>query len=198
MEGFEHVCKVALESENFVVASNLKFPVARQTRKLTREVQTHGYEVDLVGARNGCLVLASVKSFFGSGGVSCDGFRGLAKKESNKFKRYLLFNDPDIQHGVIAKAAEFFGYAESEVQLRLYVGKFRSEEDRRRIEEHLGKERDGFRTAEVIGIERIIDQIRNVAKRKMYQNDPVVMMMKALRYEERLKNKPDKRSKSRD
>jgi hypothetical protein len=41
MEGFEHVVKVALETEDLIVASNLKFPVARKTKK-HGEVQTHG------------------------------------------------------------------------------------------------------------------------------------------------------------
>ncbi len=67
MEGFEHLVKVALEAEQFIVSANLKFPVTMRTRKKDwEEEQTHGYEVDLVGARRNLLVLASVKSYFGS------------------------------------------------------------------------------------------------------------------------------------
>src|ERR1700722_4913359 len=49
-----------------MVSSGIKFSVKGQTRKATKEIQKHGYEVDLVGARADKLVLASVKSFFGS------------------------------------------------------------------------------------------------------------------------------------
>ena len=46
MEGFEHIVKVALETENLIVAPNLKFFVPRQTKKQSvEEWQTHGYEV---------------------------------------------------------------------------------------------------------------------------------------------------------
>lgn len=57
MESFEHLCKVALEAEDFVVTSNVKFFVRRQTRKKAYpEYQTHGYEVDLVAARGDRLI----------------------------------------------------------------------------------------------------------------------------------------------
>ena len=69
MEGFEHLVKVALEADKYVVSGNLKFPVRMRTKKkIHDEWQTHGYEVDLVGAKQDSLVLASVKSFFGSRG----------------------------------------------------------------------------------------------------------------------------------
>jgi hypothetical protein len=84
VESFEHLCKVALEAEGFVVTSNVKFFVRRLTSKKSREeYQTHGYEVDLVGARSDQLVLAEVKSFFGSRGVNRQSFRGLA--DESKF-----------------------------------------------------------------------------------------------------------------
>lgn len=190
MEGFEHVCKVALEAEHFVVASNLKFPVPRKTRKKTHEVQTHGYEVDLVGARGDRLVLASVKSYFGSRGVSKEGFRGLSdKNRPSQFKRYVLFNDLDVQQGVITKAAKMFGYPESAVELRLYVGKFCGKEDERLITAHLMTEREGFRAVEVIGLRMILNFVREVASRKTYLNDPVVLLMKALELETRRSKK---------
>ena len=73
MEAFESFVAIALESEGFVVSGAVKFPVTRQVRKPQRvEVQTHGFEVDLVAANAERLVLASVKSFFGSRGVVLD------------------------------------------------------------------------------------------------------------------------------
>src|SRR4051812_18310454 len=49
-EAFESFGAVALESEGFVVPPAVKFPVQLRTRKAAyEELQTHGYEVDLIG-----------------------------------------------------------------------------------------------------------------------------------------------------
>ncbi len=72
MESFEHLVKVFLESQcqQYVVTTNVKFPIRKKTRKVEREeYQTHGHEVDIVAARFDSLLLGSVKSFFGSKGV---------------------------------------------------------------------------------------------------------------------------------
>jgi len=179
MEGFEHVCKVALEADNFVVATNLKFPVKRQTSKKTLEIQEHGYEVDLVGARRDKLVLASVKSYFGSQGISRHGFRGLSE-ESKYWKQHSLFNFPDIQEGIIKKACEMFGYDQEHVELRLYVGKFKSIADQEAIKRELSTPKEGLRSVEVIDIESIVQKLHQVCESKTYRNDPVVMTIKAL------------------
>jgi FAD/FMN-containing dehydrogenase len=63
VEAFESFVALALEIEGLVVSEAMKFDIARQT---TSGLQAHGYEVDLVGARHDLLVLASVKSYFGS------------------------------------------------------------------------------------------------------------------------------------
>jgi len=121
MEAFEQFVKIALEAEDLVVASGVKFPVKRQVRKAERaEFQTHGYEVDLVGARADSLVLATVKSFFGSLGVTSRTVAG----ESGNTGAYRLLNEPEIRNGVVERAAERFGYDISQVHLRLYVGKW--------------------------------------------------------------------------
>lgn len=188
MEGFEHVVKVALEAEQFIVAGNLKFPVKRQTRKAAyEEMQEHGYEIDLVGARADKLVLASVKSFFGSQGVSEAGFRGLSKTSKPKLeKRYILFNEHDVQAGVIRAACERFGYAPEQVELRLYVGKFRSEAARTAITEYLAVPVPGLRPVRVIGLQEILDGVLAVVESKTYFNDPVIMTLKALKHAHRL------------
>ncbi len=77
MEAFEHIVKVYLETQGYTVSSNVKFPVPLLTNKRTRrEVQTHGYEVDVVASRVNELVLGSVKSYLGSKGVNRQGFSG--------------------------------------------------------------------------------------------------------------------------
>lgn len=187
MEGFEHLVKVALEAEHLIVSSNLKFPVKMRTQKRNREEeQTHGYEVDLVGARSDLLVLASVKSFFGSTGVSQHGFRELAKitnptaGQLRGFNLYKLFNEKQIREGVIAEAAKRFGYARRQVELRLYVGKFQNNEAKENIKKYLGKMRAGKGHVKVYDLGGILTKLFKVLESKMYFNDPVVMTLKAL------------------
>ena len=77
MEAFESFVAISLEAERFVVSPAVKFPVRLPTRKQAYgEIQTHGYEVDLVAARADRLVLATVKSFFGSRGVVAEHVTG--------------------------------------------------------------------------------------------------------------------------
>ncbi len=72
MEAFEAFVALALEDEGLVVSESVKFPVRLRTRRQDQdEIQTHGYEVDLVGACADRLVLASVKPCLGSRGGRC-------------------------------------------------------------------------------------------------------------------------------
>lgn len=177
MQAFEHVCKIALEQEDFVVASNVKFPITMKTkRKDRKEYQTHGYEVDLIGARRNRLVLAEVKSFFGSRGVNLQGFRGLADaSKTTYFKRYKIFNDYILRRRIVEQAANRYGYKVDQVELRLYVGNFRNENCRIKIEKHLAEKQ-----TKVIGLSEVVELLLDVSKSKTYTDDPVVMTIKAL------------------
>jgi hypothetical protein len=106
MEAFETFVALALETEGLVVSEAVKFDIARQT---SSGYQTHGYEVDLLGARRDRLVLASAKSFFGSKGVHADHVAGVSKTASYN-KRYALLNDPAIRDRVVEIAGERYGY----------------------------------------------------------------------------------------
>ena len=186
MEGFEHVVKVALETENLIVSSNLKFPVKRQTKN--GRIQEHGYEIDLVGARHDRLVLASVKSFFGSKGVNRQGFETLADSKKRKhLGRFTLFNDPKIQKGIVTKAAARFGYSEDKVEVRLYVGKF-FEKDKADIIQHVHNNSFGCWKIKVIDLNEIVAVLFKVLENKTYFNDPVVMTLKALEKAKLLRN----------
>jgi hypothetical protein len=182
MEAFEHLAKVALEAEGFLVTSNLKFPLRRRTKKRTRqESQVHGYEVDLIGARRNSLVLASVKSFFGSRGVKRQGFRGIADPDKRQhFDRYKLFNQQDVRKGVIREAARRFGYSHKQVELRLYVGKFKSR-DEAVIRKHLGMIQAGAGPIKVIGLHEVLEKLWPLAESKTYYDDPVIVTLKALK-----------------
>jgi hypothetical protein len=80
-----------------VVSESVKFPVTRQTAKAAyNEVHTHGYAVDLVAARADRLVLATVKSFFGSQGVKADRVTGQTANARWR-KADALLNDAEIR-----------------------------------------------------------------------------------------------------
>jgi hypothetical protein len=109
VEAFESFVAVALETEGFVASEAVKCPVKRKTAKIAyAEEQTHGDEVDLVAARNGRLVLATVKSFFGSRGVVADHVMGAATSDNGR-RLYLLLHDIAIRDGVVRAAADRYG-----------------------------------------------------------------------------------------
>jgi hypothetical protein len=116
----ESLFKQEDEKRHFVVSTNVKFPVERKTRKRAYyEYQTHGYEIDLVAARRDCLVLAGVKSFFGSRGVSRQCFRGLAdERRRTSYERVKGFDDPELRNDVTAKACELYEYKPHQVEWR--------------------------------------------------------------------------------
>src|SRR3954462_11274636 len=103
-----------MEDEGFVVSEAVKFPVAVPVTSREGE-QTHGFEVDLVGARSDRLVLASGKAFFCSRGVVADHVLGLAGPALNR--RYALLNNPVVRDGVIAGACDRYGYDISQVEI---------------------------------------------------------------------------------
>ncbi len=181
MEAFEQFVAVALEAERFVVSPAVKFRVRRQTKKTAyTEMQTHGYEVDLVAARADRLVLATVKSFFGSRGVVAE---HVANKSSKHGKLYMLLNDEEIRDGVIRSACEEYGYEASQVQLRLYVGKFAAPKKgthEAAIREWCGTQHAGAGRIEVFGVEQVVEAVRESAALKQYRDNPVLVTMKVL------------------
>ena len=179
MEGFEQFVAVALSSEGYIVSSNLKFPVARRTKKQGyAEVQEHGYEVDLVGARADRLLLVSVKSFFGSAGVKADDVLGSGKGAGG----YRLLNDPEIRDGVITKAARRYGYATEQIRLRFCVGRFAGKDgaNERRVREWCATQVAGGGPIELLAVRQLIESVRAVAGQKTYLDNPVVVAMKVL------------------
>jgi hypothetical protein len=171
-----------------IVSGNQKFHVSIKSRKRDREeTQTHGYEIDLVGARQDALVLASVKSFFGSRGVSRHGFRDLSEiadppsdRQHKAFNLYKIFNEPELRTKIIEEAARRYGYSDDQVELRLYVGRFGNELDRRDITAHLKTVRAGKGSIRVVALDEIVRSLFSVLESKTYINDPVISTLKAL------------------
>jgi hypothetical protein len=183
VEAFESFVALALEEEGFVVSPAIKFPVRRRTRRADRpEYQQHGYEVDLVGARSDRLVLATVKSFFGSKGVAAPYVTGEAGDDA-RVGQYRLLNDPVIRDGVVAAAAGRYGYAVTQVQLRLYAGRFAgrsSGEHERRIRQWAAQQSIGLGPIEVVGLEEVVQTVREAARRKQYRDNPALVAVKVL------------------
>ena len=179
MEAFESFVALALETEDLVVSEAVKFPVKLQT---TSGAQTHGYEVDLVGARADRLVLASVKSFFGSHGVAADHVAGLAAREAYN-KRYALLNNLKVREAVVEQAGARFGYPLQRIEMRLYVGKFAGEkkgDHRKRIESWCAAQKVGGGSIRVFGVSEVVGQVRNIAAQTQYRDNAALVTMKLL------------------
>ena len=188
MESFEHVVKVYLESKGYVVTANVKFPVkVRTTKKARIEHQTHGYEVDIVAARRDRLLLASVKSFFGSAGVSKNGFTALSTNSDKRhISLYAIFNKTKLRNQIIKRACERYGYPASAVRLHLFVGRF-VKGDEAAIRKLLKRMRVGGESVGVTGLEEIVSALVQTADAKTYSNDPVICTLKCLKAAGRLK-----------
>ncbi len=183
MEAFEQFVALALEADGFVVSSSVKFPVQRLTGKAAyKELQTHGYEVDLIGARAGRLVLATVKSFFGSRGVAAEDVMGTSKRIKQN-KLYALLNDPVVRRGVVRGAAKAYGYQMRQVELRLYAGKFAAPSHgthEAKIRAWCKKQRVGQGSIGVFGATDVVNDVRRLAANKQYRDNPVLATMKVL------------------
>jgi hypothetical protein len=76
-----------------------------------------------VGACADRLILATVKSALGSRGVVAEHVTGETTNDAAR-KRYILLNHPEIRRKVIGEAGRLYGYRASQIELRLYVGRF--------------------------------------------------------------------------
>jgi hypothetical protein len=182
MEAFESFVALAMEDEGLVVSSAVKFPVTRRTAKAQHEeTQTHGFEVDLVAANASKVVLASVKSFFGSRGVVAEHVDGTAGGAEARL--YALLNDPDVRSQVVAGACERYGYAESQVEMRLYVGRFAAPskgENERRVRAWAATTEVGSGPIKVYGVKEVVATVRRVASSKQYRDDAGLVALKVL------------------
>lgn len=180
MEAFESFVALALEAEDFVVTGPVKFKITKKTNKAAKdEYQTHGYEVDLVGSRGDKLVLVSVKSFLGSGGVKpkeVTGELGVAKS-----KGYMMLNDTWLRNEIVRMAAEKYGYKTSEVELRLYGGLFHTgEKGVQHVKTWAQKQRVGSGPIGVYTGAEIASVVLKMAESKTYRDHAVLMTLKVL------------------
>lgn len=183
MEAFEAFVALTLEAEDLVVSEAVKHPVKLQTARASHpEYQKHWYEVDLVGARADRLVLASVKSFFGSSGVKGLEVQGRGKNARGN-ANYKLLNRPEIRETVVGGLAARFGYTLNQVQLRLYVGAWanaKTGKDEQLTREWCAKQAVGAGSIQVYDLKDVVPVARQLAKSKTYRNNPALVAIKVL------------------
>jgi hypothetical protein len=178
MEGFEQFVAAAMQSEDpgLVVSSAVKFPVTRRTKKQAyEETQTHGYEADLVGANANQIVLATVKSFFGSRGVVATAVAGTGSSAG----LYRLLNDAFIRDEVIKAAAERYGYKPDQVFLRLDVGKF-SGKGEATVRAWCAKQRLASGPIEVYNVKEVVQLVKRKAGQTSYIDNASIAALKVL------------------
>jgi hypothetical protein len=178
MEAFESFVSLVLEAEDFVIAGPIKFKIKTKTKKtIADEYQTHGYEVDLIAARADKLVLVSVKGFFGSDGVRPKEVLATAANHSG----YKMLNNVKLRNELVRQAAEKFGYPESQVEMRLYGGKFRGgEKGLAQIREWASKQKVGSGPIAVYSGAEIAAVVVELAKSKTYRDHETLMTVKVL------------------
>lgn len=191
MEAFENFVALALESEGFVVGGPYKFPLKFKTkRKDYDEYQQHGYEVDLIGASRDRLVLASVKSFFGSGGVKFKEVSG----QSGNISGYKMLNNGEIRKGILGAVCEKYGYRPEQVEFRLYGGHFASDAQELAIREWASTQSIGVGAIGIFNATEVVGVVQEMAKHKTYSDNPSLVAVKAINYvaEKANKSKPSK------
>jgi len=183
VESFESFVALALAHEQLVVSEAVKFRVTRQTAKASHvETQTHGYEVDLIGARADRLVLATVKSFLGSRGVVA-GHVDRSSGTPADHARYVLLNDPVIRDGVLSQACQIYGYTPEQVQFRLYVGRFAAPNTgahERAVRAWAATQQVGAGPITVHGLEEVAALARTVAASTTYRDSAALTAIKVL------------------
>jgi hypothetical protein len=189
MEAFESFVALAMQTEGLVVAGPFKFKIGYlQKGPKPSGWQDTPYEIDLIGASRDRLVLATVKSFFGSGGVFPNEVMGV----KGKIGGYRMINDPVVSTGLVTAAAEFFGYDESKVEVRLYAGKYAGNDGEEIVREWASKQILGGGPLKVYNIAQVVGSVRAQAQLSTYSDNPALVAMKAIMAEQEYVAKAEK------
>jgi hypothetical protein len=177
VEAFEQFVALAMESEGFLVSGPHKFMVKKQTKKKTSvEFQTHGYEVDLIGIRKDRLVLATVKSFFGSAGVKPAEVMGRGKAGSSGYK---MINNLELRDEMIRQAAVTYGFSERDVEMRLYGGKFMSKKGELELRKWAAEQQVGAGAIGIYNASEVVAAVRTLQS-TTYRDNPILVTLKVL------------------
>ena len=178
MESFEQFVALAMEAESLVVSEAVKFPLVRQTAV---GPQVHGYEVDLVGARSGLLVLATVKSFLGSRGVAAEDVIGTtANERANGFTCCSMTGTSGVESYGLRRNGTATARTKSG-SASTWVGSLdRPTVSMRRRSATGAGQKVGGGPVEVFGLADVIAAVRKAAVSKTYRDNPVLVTMKVL------------------
>ena len=188
MESFEAVVAAALEAENYVVSGPITIKWFSPGQAKVKGQQPNRLEIDLVAARGDRLVLATVKSFFGSGGVYPKDVMGEGRGASG----YTMINDRKKRTELITLAAEKFGYAVKDVEVRLYAGKFAGLTGEQEIREWASKQILGGGPLQVVNALQLSQIINALAQESHYQNNVAIAFAKTQIEAELIKSREQK------
>jgi hypothetical protein len=176
MESFESLVALAMQAENLLVSGPVKFKISMPAKNGIE--QEHGYEVDLIGMRQDKLVLSTVKSFLGSGGVRPKEVTGAAGVESSK--GYKMLNNRALRTKMIKAACDIYGYKPEQVEIRLYAGLFAGKTGEAEVREWCAAEVAGSGPIEVFNLFEILERVEALARSKTYIDDPALVAIKAM------------------
>ena len=174
MESFVAVVAAALEAENYVVSGPITIKWFSKGEPKVKGQQPNRLEIDLVAARGDRLVLATVKSFFGSGGVFPKDVIGQGSGASG----YTMINDVKKRAELIELAAEKFGYKVKDVEVRLYAGKYAGLNGENEIREWAAKQILGGGPLQVVNALQLSQVINALAQESHYQNNVAIAFAK--------------------
>jgi hypothetical protein len=174
MESFEAVVATALEAENYVVAGPITIKWFSEGHPKKKGEQPNRLEIDLVAARGDRLVLATVKSFFGSGGVFPKDVMGTGRGASG----YTMINDKKKRAELIELVAAKYGYDVKDIEVRLYAGKFAGAQGEQAIRDWAAEQQLGGGVLQVVNALQLSKVIFALAKESHYQNNVAIAFAK--------------------
>ncbi len=188
MESFEAVVATALEAENYVVAGPITIKWFSPGHPKNKGEQPNRLEIDLVAARGDRLVLATIKSFFGSGGVFPKDVMGTGRGASG----YTMINDKKKRAELIELVAAKYGYEVKDVEVRLYAGKFAGVQGEQIIRDWASKQVLGGGVLQVVNALQLSKVIFALAKESHYQNNVAIAFAKTQLEAELIQAREDK------
>jgi hypothetical protein len=188
MESFEAVVATALEAENYVVTGPITIKWFSKGHPKKKGEQPNRLEIDLVAARGDRLVLATVKSFFGSGGVFPKDVMGTGRGASG----YTMINDVKKRAELIELVAAKYGYEVKDVEVRLYAGKFAGLKGEQMIRDWASKQELGGGVLQVVNALQLSKVIFALAKESHYQNNVAIAFAKTQLEAELIQAREDK------